>query len=216
MSTRMTLSTVARLVLGAAVMISTAACGGELLRTGRSPVYLTVTQVQGEAGGGGGGGASAFLLSDVETLVDQTINGQTVKVPTYFNDNVSVTVVAELKNPSVASTPINNVTLTRYHVDYRRTDGRSVPGVDVPYSIDGGLSGVVSVGGPTTASFEIVRHQAKLESPLHQLRNKNGFGGTGFISAIAEITIYGHDQNGNEVVATARMDIHFGDFGDEA
>jgi hypothetical protein len=136
-------------------------------------------------------------------------------VATYFNDNANVSVTAELKNPSVAATPINSVTLTRYHVDYRRTDGRNVPGVDVPYSIDGGLSAFVAVGGSATATFEIVRHQAKLESPLRQLRNQNGFGGTGFISAIAEITIYGHDQNGNEVVVPARMDIHFADFGDQ-
>jgi hypothetical protein len=206
-------STVARLAIGAACLIAAAGCGGEMLRTGRSPVYLVVTQVQ--ASQGNGGSQFAFLLSDVETLVDTTVNGATVKVPTYFNDNVTVTLAADLKNPAVAATAINNVTMTRYHVDYRRADGRNTPGVDVPFSIDGGLSATIPAGGTGSVAFEIVRHQAKLEPPLRQLRNINGFGGTGFISTIAEITLYGRDQNGNEVIATARMDIMFGDYGDE-
>jgi len=37
----------------------------------------------------------------------------------------------------------------------------------------------------------------------------------GFISTIAEITFYGHDQNGNEVSVTGRMDVQFGDFADK-
>ena len=47
MSTRILSSNIARLVIGAAVAISSAACGGELLRTGRSPMYLVVSSVTG-------------------------------------------------------------------------------------------------------------------------------------------------------------------------
>ena len=28
--------------------------------------------------------------------------------------------------------------MTRYRVEFRRTDGRNTPGVDVPYGFDGG------------------------------------------------------------------------------
>jgi hypothetical protein len=181
-----------------------------MLRTGRAPVYLVVRQTEGQPGTGGA--TFAFLLSDVETLVDETINGVTVKVATYFNDNATVTVGAELKNPSIDATAINTVTLTRYHVNFRRTDGRNTPGVDVPYPIDGGIGVSLAPGSEAEVAFEIVRHQAKLEPPLRQLRNR---GGQGFISAIAEMTIYGHDQNGNEVSVTANMDVQFGDFADE-
>ena len=62
-------------------------------------------------------------------------------------------------------------------------------------------------------AFEIVRHQAKLEPPLKNLAGAGG--GLGFISTIAEITFYGHDQNGNEVSVTGRMDVQFGDFADK-
>lgn len=202
MSTRINVSKLARLVIAAVCLVSTSACGGELLRTGRAPVYLVVSNTTGTPGNGGT--ASAFLLSDVETIVDD--------VASYFNDNVTVSVGAELKNPAIEATAINNVTINRYHVNFRRTDGRNTPGVDVPYPIDGGVSVLITAGSSSDVTFEIVRHQAKLESPLRQLRRA---GGQTFISTIAEITLYGRDQNGNEVMTTAFIDVQFGDFADE-
>ena len=204
MSTRTILSTVGRVVLGGAVMISSA-CGGDLMRTGRSAVFLVVDKIEATPEGGS---PTAFLISDVR-LDDGSV----------FNDNVIVTMRSVEKNPTATTTAISSVTLTRYHVDYRRTDGRNVPGVDVPYSFDGGLSLTLSPGAVGSATFEIVRHQAKLEPPL---KNLDGFStagrslsGLGFISTIAEITIYGRDQNGNEVSVAARLDVHFGDFADQ-
>ena len=71
----------------------------------------------------------------------------------------------------------------------------------------------------TTVSFEVVRHQAKLEPPLKNIAAFSAAGrslsGLGFLSTIAEITVYGRDQNGNEVSVTARLDVHFGDFADD-
>jgi len=115
------------------------------------------------------------------------------------------------KNQSIPASPLNSVTLTRYRVSFRRTDGRATPGIDVPYGFDGGLGITIPTDGAADVSFEIVRHQAKLEPPLRQLRNT---GSLGFISTIAEITFWGHDQNGNEVSVTGRMDVQFGDFAD--
>ena len=206
MSTRTILSTVGRIAGAAVCVISMAGCGSELLRTGRSPVYLVVDSIQATPQGGT---ESAFLLSDVRA------NDGSV-----FNDNVSVTLRSIAKNPAIATTAINSVTLTRYHVDFRRTDGRNTPGVDVPYSFDGGLSVTIEAGGTADAVFEVVRHQAKLEPPLKNMGAFNNaqqisLSGQGFVSAIAEITIYGRDQNGNEVSAAARLDVHFGDFVDQ-
>lgn len=209
MSTKRVVSIVGRLLAGAACVISAAGCGGEMLRTGRAPVYLVVANMTASAGGEG---ESAFLLSDVQTIVEQTINGATVRVPTIFNDNASATIRVELKNPSIEATSINTVTLTRYRVAFRRTDGRNTPGVDVPFGFDGGLGVSIAAGDEAAVAFEIVRHQAKLEAPLKSLV---GLGNLGFISTIAEITFFGHDQNGNELQATGRIDVQFGDFGDE-
>jgi hypothetical protein len=206
----MILSTVGRLVIGATCLFSSTACGGELMRTGRAPVFLTIESMQ--ATPGGGGTASSFLLSDVQVLVDQTVNGVTTKVPTIFNDSITASIRSNEKNPSATATLINGVTLTRYRVVFRRTDGRNTPGVDVPYSFDGGLGVTIGPGSIAQVSLEIVRHQAKLEPPLANLARG---GGQVFISTIAEVTFYGRDQNGNEVSVTGRIDVQFGDFGDE-
>jgi hypothetical protein len=209
MNTRYFPSIVARLLIGAVAVISSVSCGGEMLRTGRGPAYMVVSNLIGQAGGTGN---ASTLLSDVQTLVDETINGQTVKVPTYVNDNAVATIRVDLKNPTVSATAINAITVTRYNVVFRRSDGRNTPGVDVPFGFDGAVSVTIDAGGSGSVPFELVRHQAKLEPPLHNLV---GTGGLGFISAIAEITFYGRDQNGNEVVATGSMDVQFGDFADK-
>jgi hypothetical protein len=206
MSTRTILATAGRLAGAAACVISMAGCGSELLRTGRSPVYLVVDRIEATPQGGS---PQAFLVSDVR-LDDGSV----------FNDNALVTLRSVPKNPDATATAINGVTLTRYHVEFRRTDGRNTPGIDVPYPFDGGLSLTIASGSTGQAVFEIVRHQAKLEPPLKNLDGFSATGerslsGLGFLSTIAEITIYGRDQNGNEVLAAARLDVHFGDFADQ-
>jgi hypothetical protein len=210
MTTRSSFTNIARAALAALCLFSAAGCGGELLRTGRAPMYLVVSRVSANAAGGAE--ETAFLQSDVQRLVDTTINGQTVKVATVFNDNATVFLRLEQKNPQFPSTPLNAVTMTRYRVVYRRTDGRNAPGTDVPYPFDGAMTTTIGPGDEVGVSFEIVRHQAKLEPPL---KNLAGFGGLGFISTIAEITLWGRDQNGNEVVANAAIEVHFADFGDD-
>ena len=193
-------------------MISSA-CGGDLMRTGRSAVFLTVEKMEASSGGAAGS-ASAFLLSDVQVLVDQTVNGVTVKMPTIFNDSLTATIRSNEKNqnPDSLLTIISAVTLTRYHVDFRRTDGRNTPGVDVPFGFDGGLGVTIPPGSTAAVSIDLVRHQAKLEPPL---KNLAGVGGQGFISTIAEVTFYGRDQNGNDVAVTGRIDVQFADFADQ-
>jgi hypothetical protein len=211
MSTRNYFTTVARLILGAAVAISSASCGGEMLRTGRAPVYLVISEITGQ-NGARDGESEAPLHSDVQTIVEVTIGGVTSRVPTIFDDGGVATIGVEAKNQAVETTALNAVTLTRYRVNFRRADGRNTPGVDVPYGFDGGLSVTISPGSSVDVSFALVKHQNKLEPPL---KNMVGFGGFGFVSTIAEVTFFGRDQNGNEVTVTGNLDVLFGDFGDE-
>jgi hypothetical protein len=103
------------------------------------------------------------------------------------------------------------VTITRYRVVYRRTDGRNVQGVDVPYAFDGGVTGTVPLGGTVTLSFELVRHVAKLEPPLAQLRSNGSL-----IYTIADITFFGKDRVGNDIQATGSIQVDFGNFADQS
>lgn len=182
--------TFARLLLAAVCLASSVSCGGELLRTGRAPVYLIIDNLLASG--------QAVLRSDVVDAAGVAVD-----------DLGTALVRAELKNPSIAATPINGVTLTRYRVGYRRTDGRNTPGVDVPFGFDGALNVTLSPGAASSAVFQLVRQQGKLEPPLRNLR---GGGGLVIISTIADVTFFGRDQNGNEVTVAGNIDVQFGDF----
>jgi hypothetical protein len=172
-----------------------------MLRTGRAPVYLIVSSIAV------GTGTNPVLRSDVETV------NTTTKASSVVDDLATATIRVEQKNTTItgSTSSLNTVTITRYHVEYRRADGRNTPGVDVPYGFDGGTAVSIDPNSSAEVVFQIVRHQGKLEPPL---KNLASLGGQVVISTIAEITFYGHDQNGNEVSVVGRMDVVFGDFPD--
>jgi len=194
--------------------LSVTSCA-DLARTGTGPAYLIMERVTGAAGAPGGGSSTftSSLFSDVQVLVDETVGGVTVRRPTIFSDSGQASIRVAMKNSLNPTTPsaINSITINRYRVRYRRTDGRNSEGVDVPYGFDGATTVTIQVDSIGTVNFDLVRHQAKLERPLITL-----VGGRGlmFISTIAEVTFYGHDQAGNEVSVGGSIDVQFSDFGD--
>ena len=198
-----------RLAVAIICVVTASGCGSELLRTGRSPVFLTINSI--ETTNGASQQAGTNLLSDVQTIVEQSIDGVTVRVPTIFNDTALATIGVVAKDPTRPTSSINSVTITRYRITFKRVDGRNTPGVDVPFGWDGGTSATIPVGGSGGVAFEIVRHSSKSEPPLRNLINN---GGVQFIYTIAEITFFGRDQNGNEVTVTGEVDVAFSDFGD--
>lgn len=88
-----------------------------------------------------------------------------------FNDDAVVTLQLFRKNPTVeSSSPLEDVLLERYEVQYFRTDGRNTEGVDIPYRITGPVSGTLHSIGTTGENevqvvINVVRHQAKFEPP---------------------------------------------------
>ena len=69
-------------------------------------------------------------LSDVITNVDQTVDGEQSRSPTVFGDIGAADFALVMKDQGspAAPGPLNAVTITRYRVVYRRTDGRNTPG----------------------------------------------------------------------------------------
>ena len=205
----------AGLVAVFASSLALGSCASELTRTGSSAAYVVIDSLLGASGARPEQfGVAAALRRRHRGAT--TVNGSPVSAPTYYNDLAQVSMRAALKNPGTTlnpTTPSSNtaITFNRYHVDFRRTDGRNTQGVDVPYSFDGAATFTVPAGGQAQFAVEIVRNQAKLESPLVNLRQ--GGGGI-IISTIAEVTFYGRDQVGNEVVAAGQMTVNFGDFAD--
>jgi hypothetical protein len=184
-----------KLLFVVALVAVSSACG-EFTREGRAPVVLVVDSLIV------GDDEQGTLLSDVITK-NSTLN-----------DMAEVEMRLVLKDPgppgvTVGPSLLNAVTITRYRVEYRRSDGRNTQGVDVPYSFDSALTFNVPSDGSATGVFQLVRHAAKEEAPLKALANN-----LDIISTIAYVTFYGHDQAGNDVSATATIGVDFGNFAD--
>jgi hypothetical protein len=184
-----------------AAALLTAGCGDT--SQGRSPSQVIITDVKTARGTDSPTYSSGPLNSDVLT------NG------VVFDDLAEVTMQLTLKDPGVPGTAnepsaLNAVTFTRYHVDYRRADGRNTPGVDIPYAIDGSTTFTV-LSDAVTAVVEIVRHTAKREAPLGALKIDSPV-----ITTIATVTFYGKDQAGNNVKVSADIQVNFGNFADPA
>jgi hypothetical protein len=194
---RTTRAAVLLLVVGATGLVS--GCS-KTVREGQSPAYLVLRSLEGSSGGSDSAEFSTVLRSDVAT--NNSI----------FEDNGRVTLTVAMRDVSVTGPTSNNlVTLNRYRVQYRRTDGRNTPGEDVPYPVEGGIG--VTVGEQLTeAVFSIVRAQAKLEKPLVTLRGLNG---ALIISTIADVTFFGKDQTGRDVTVSGSISVNFADWADK-
>jgi hypothetical protein len=205
-----TMRTLSRVCIAAAVAVSATSCG-DVVRSSRASSILVVNSLTATRGTVNGGTATATLASDVLTLV--TTGGScsiTNPCPTIFNDTGTLTLSQSAKDISIPLTSNNQITITRIHVSYRRTDGRNQEGVDVPFGFDTAATVTVPTSGTVTTSFVLVRNQAKSESPLVQLVNNGQL-----ISAIADVTAFGTDIVGNAVSANASIGVTFGNFGDQ-
>ena len=173
----------------AALVVATASCG-DVVRSSRSPVMLIVNSLTA-------GSANTFN-SDVITASGSV-----------FDDLATASLTVIPKNTTAPTSSNNDVTITRYRVEYSRTDGRNREGVDVPYSFDGAATITIPAGVTNSVVFEAVRHVAKKETPLVQLITD-----INVISTIAKVTFYGQDQVGNELSATGSILINFLNLGD--
>jgi hypothetical protein len=188
----------ARLNSGIALAVSVGAllaltsCS-DVIRTGQSPSYLVLQNITG--GPQGTGVVESDVISDTGTIVQ---------------DSGQATVQVVLKDPEASNpTPINSITLTQYHVEYVRSDGHNVQGVDVPFAFDGGVTQTIAAGSIGQVPFTLVRVQAKQEAPLKALVKG---GGQNVISTIATVTFYGQDQNGRAVSVTGNIEVDFADW----
>jgi hypothetical protein len=209
----MTMQRLTRVVVLAALAAATASCG-DVVRQGRSPVFLVIDRLEASRGGRTTGEFVGTLFSDVITNVTTPEPcAATNPCPTVFGDSGRVTlriVPKDIGSPTpTVPTSNNEVTITRYRVVYKRADGRKAEGVDVPYSFDSAVTGTVPSGGTLSLAFLLVRVVAKQEAPLVQLQNSPTF-----LDTIAELSFYGKDRVGNDVSVTGSILIEFGNFGD--
>ena len=189
-------ATAAGLVLAT---LGAAACGSDYARQGQSPSYLVMQALEG--------------ANCQETQFTPVLRSDVVTKGSVCEDNGRVSMGAAMHDVTSPNGPSTNnaITVNRYHVSFRRSDGRNAPGVDVPFDFDGAVTFTLSPGDVVDVPFSLVRAQAKLESPLMALRG----GGNGVvISTIADVTFYGHDQAGRETFVTGKISVNFADWAD--
>jgi hypothetical protein len=188
------------ITLACIAALAAAAAGCGVAEQGRAPVVLRMDALDAQPGGESTYGG--YLHSDVVT------NGAR------FNDIGRVTLSLVLKDPGapgVANTPseLNTVTVTRYRVAYKRTDGRNTQGVDVPYAFDSGMTVSVPTGSAVQQTFDLVRVSAKFEAPLAALASNGQV-----LDLIADVTFYGKDMHNNDVAVTGSIGITFANYAD--
>jgi hypothetical protein len=134
-------------IVVAAIVSTTAACG-DVVRTSRAPVILSVAQL-------------------APTLLNSSVSGGS-------DETGTATLAVDVKDVTFTSPTSNNaVMITQYQVVYRRTDGRNTPGIDVPYPFSGPTTTRIDPNSTGSVTFELVRQVAKQESPLVQITDAN-------------------------------------------
>src|SRR4051794_9509651 len=120
-------TTAARLGVGLALVAAVSSCG-TTARDGSASSYLIIAALEGASGAEDSPKFSTSVNSDVTPV---------------FNDPGQVTFQLAMKDVTspVNPTSANFITVDQYHVQFTRTDGHNVQGVDVPYAFDGGVTG---------------------------------------------------------------------------
>ena len=98
-------------VLAAALLTS---CS-DTVRSGQGSSYLVMTTLSGKDGVP----VASDVISDKGTI---------------FSDTGTASFRLEMKDVLNQPSPNNAITLTQFHVEYIRSDGHNVQGVDVPFS----------------------------------------------------------------------------------
>ena len=155
-------------------------------------------------------GDTASVLLLIESIAEGTplLSDVRVDAGEIINCQVILTIVARAKNPNGPVGIAEDVRVTGYSVAYRRSDGRGVQGLDVPYTISGNTTILVTAGGNATAelAIDLVRHQAKLEPPLSNIV------GLQVVTMFADITVAGQTVSGKSVKASGSAQVTFADF----
>jgi hypothetical protein len=189
------------ILVAVAAALALSGCSADYVTQSQADVLLEVTSISGSGGGGGAGSGT-----------DSVLNSDVLSKEGVFNDNATIKFRVITKNALGPTTgQVNDVMLERYEVRYLRSDGRNTEGTDVPFRISGPMALQIPAPGLGDASIVVVRHQAKVEPPLKNLRSA---GGAIVLTCIAEMTFHGRTTSGKVAVATGRLQINFADFGD--
>ena len=170
-------------------------CNNTVGDNDQSGVILIVTRILGMDQEG----------NDADWLASDVADDDPAPPLIVFTDPVIVTLEAKYKNPEPllpGESYKTSVMIDRYTITYTRSDGGRVPA-----AFEGRLSAICEVGDSVDIEILAVRADDKLVPPLSTI-------GGGYIWAVAEIRIIGHDLAGNGVEATGYLSVYFTNWAD--
>ena len=135
-----------------------------------------------------------------------------------YNDNGVASVTTLTYNPLEDSeehdiTYYMNVIVDQIDVEFMRTDGRNVEGVDVPARFTQPMNWLVKVGATESIPFVLIRHVAKIEAPLLALLEVPSQGIV--LQLVARVTVHGKDLGGHRVApVTSHVSVWCSNFAD--
>ena len=184
------------------VVLTMAACNTGCNAVENQSTSASMLQIVSLTGKDLEGEDSNIAFSDVITL------------GSIINDNGVATLSAHPLDPLLQDpSPYMEVMVDQIDVEFRRTDGRNVEGIDVPYRFTQPMSMLVPFNTATQIPFILIRHVAKLEAPLLELRE--WVNQEKILQLVASVTIHGKDLGGHRVAPViGNMSISCANFAD--
>ncbi len=170
-------------------------CDYEVGSGNESGVVLIVTRIIG----------ADFEGNDADYLVSDVADDDPAPPNLVVADPVLVTLEAKLKKPETIIPGVSyktSVMIDRYTITFTSPQGDPVPA-----GFEGRLSAVCEVDASVEIEILAVRPDDKFAPPLSTL-------GGGYIWAVAEITIIGHDLQGYPVEAVCYLTVYFANWVD--
>jgi len=201
-NTRLTLRPTRVLILTALALVI-AACNPLENKTESMSLLL----VESVTGFDMAGKEAGYIQSDV-LYVDPETGAQSI-----IADVAKANLTARTLDPSpiMGTSSFADIQLSRYTVTFYRIDGKSMPGVDVPFPFEGQISTLIKIGTSTQVALIIVREAAKQEPPLLNILQASSRAEV--FTVTAQIDFYGHDLTGKAVKATGYIPITFANYG---
>jgi len=136
---------------------------------------------------------------DLQGSVSHTVFSDVITNNTVVNDNGLITVGSMPLDPDSIgkTTPYQDVIVDQIDVEFSRSDGLNVQGVNVPYSFSQKFSTLITTGDkPSAIEFVLITHNAKLEPPLVDLTN---YGAEHILKLEAKITVHAVEVSGKRL-----------------
>lgn len=165
------------------------------------------------------GSSGSFII--IEYINPSLVQSDVLTSGSIYDDRLEIYITANMRNPLEIPTLMSSIIVDQIDVEYTRNNSSNIPGKDIPfgYSLPWNQScvitsgtGALAVGGTLLENVVVIRHIAKIEPPLIDLRET---GQEKILYLNGKITIHAYDLGGHRLEpVSANITIQCADFAD--